>query len=62
MSGGQGHTEQRRTGGRKETMEQSMTAIEAARLIDWLLSKGLTAEDAAECIKYIATGIQPTAQ
>lgn len=43
-------------------MEPSMTAIEAARLIDWLISKGMTAEDAAECIKYIATGIQPSAQ
>lgn len=39
-----------------------MTAVEAARLIDWLISKGMTAEDAAECIKYIATGIQPAAK
>lgn len=42
-------------------MEKSMTAKEAARLIDWLLSKGLTAEDATDCIKYIASGIQSTA-
>jgi len=41
-------------------MEESMTATEAARLIDWLLSKGLTEKDATDCIKYMATGIQPT--
>lgn len=39
-------------------MEQSLTATEAARLIDWLLANGHTAEDATECIKYIATGVQ----
>lgn len=39
-------------------MEQSMTALEAARLIDWLESNGHSAEEAAACIKYIATGIQ----
>ena len=46
-------------GGRKG-MEQSMTAVEAARLIDWLKANGHSAEDAADCIKYIATGIQRT--
>lgn len=35
-------------------MEQSMTAAETARLIDWLIDHGHTAEDATECIKYIA--------
>lgn len=41
------------------TMEEySMTATEAARLIDWLTAHGHTAEDATECIKYIATGTQ----
>ena len=38
--------------------ECSMTAKETARLIDWLISKGLTEKDATDCIKYIATGIQ----
>ena len=37
-----------------ERMEQSMTAAEAARLIDWLKEHGHTAEEAVECIKYIA--------
>jgi hypothetical protein len=42
-----------------KTMEEcSMTATEAARLIDWLTAHGHTAEDATECIKYIATGTQ----
>lgn len=40
-------------------MEQSMTATETARLIDWLIARGHTAEEATECIKYIATGTQP---
>lgn len=39
-------------------MEQSMTATEAARLIDWLKEHGHTAEEANECIKYIATGLK----
>ena len=39
-------------------MEQSMTAIETARLIDWLIANGHSEKDAAECIKYIATGVQ----
>jgi len=38
--------------------ESHMTATEAARLIDWLIAKGHSAEEATECIKYIATGIQ----
>ena len=38
--------------------ECSLTATEAARLIDWLTSHGQTAEDATEGIKYIATGSQ----
>lgn len=37
-------------------MEQSMTATETARLIDWLIANGHTAEEATACIKYIATG------
>ena len=35
-------------------MENSMTA-KAARLIDWLIAHGHSAEDATECIKYIAS-------
>lgn len=31
-----------------------MTAIEAARLAEWLKSKGHSAEEAIECINYIA--------
>jgi len=34
--------------------ENSMTANETARLIDWLIANGLSAENAIECIKYIA--------
>lgn len=41
-------------------MEHSMTATEAARLIDWLMSKGHTAEEATECIKYIAGTHEPS--
>lgn len=48
-------------GGRKG-MGQSMTATEAARLIDWLKANGHSAEEATECIKYIATGIQQPQQ
>ena len=40
-------------------MEHSLTATEAARLIDWLIEHGHSAEDATQCIKYIATGIKP---
>lgn len=43
-------------------MEQSMTATETARLIDWLLANGHSEKDATECIKYIATGIQQSQQ
>ncbi len=39
--------------------ETSLTATEAARLIDWLKAHGMSDADATECIKYIATGIQP---
>ena len=47
------------TGQEVNPMEEcSMTAKETARLIDWLISKGLTEKDATDCIKYIATGIQ----
>ena len=49
-------------GRRCERMESSMTATEAARLIDWLIAHGHTAEDATECIKYIAGTLQPTAK
>lgn len=41
-------------------MEQSMTATEAARLIDWLIANGHTAEQATECIKYIAGTHEPS--
>lgn len=41
-------------------MEQSMTAKEAARLIDWLRANGHTAEEATACIKYIAEAQEPT--
>ena len=34
--------------------ELSMTAIEAARLIDWLTENGHTAEEANQCIKFVA--------
>lgn len=40
--------------------EHSMTAIEAARLIDWLIANGHSEKEATECIKFIATGIQQT--
>lgn len=47
------------TGQEVQGMEEcSLTATEAARLIDWLESHGHTAQDATECIKYIATGTQ----
>lgn len=42
--------------------ECSMTATETARLTDWLLAKGLSEKEVIECIKYIATGIQPNLQ
>ena len=34
--------------------ETKMTAIETSRLIEWLISKGHTYEEAANCINYIA--------
>ena len=43
-------------------MEQSMTATETARLIDWLIANGHSEKDATECIKYIATGVQQSQQ
>lgn len=42
-------------------MEHGMTAKEAARLIDWLKAHGHSAEDATECIKYIAQEPDPNA-
>ena len=43
--------------------ECNLTAAEAARLIDWLKANGHSAEDATECIKYIAGQQEPkTAQ
>lgn len=39
--------------------EYSMTAAETARLIEWLEVKGHTAEEAIECIKYIANAQEP---
>ena len=36
--------------------ENSMTATETMRLADWLTAHGLSAQDALDCIKYIATG------
>ena len=43
-------------------MDEYMTAKEAARLIDWLISKGHTAEEATECIKYIAATQETTSK
>lgn len=34
--------------------EVSLTATEAARLIDWLVQHGHTYEEACECIKAVA--------
>ena len=36
-----------------------MTITETARLIDWLVANGHSAEVAVRCIKFIATGVQP---
>lgn len=38
----------------KQMEECSLTATETVRLIDWLIAHGHTAEEATECIKYIA--------
>ena len=35
-------------------MQEELTTKEVDRLIDWLKANGHTAEEAAECIKYIA--------
>lgn len=35
-------------------MDETMSTVETARLIDWLIAHGHTAEDATDCIKYIA--------
>lgn len=35
-------------------MENSMTAAETTRLIDWLIQNGHTYEEAADCIRHIA--------
>ena len=40
-------------------MNPSMTAPETARLIDWLIANGHTAEEAMQCIKYIAGTQEP---
>lgn len=42
------------TGAGKEV--KTMTATETARLIEWLIEHGHTAEEATECIKFIAYG------
>lgn len=34
----------------------TMTVKQIARLIEWLIAQGFTAEQATECIKYIANG------
>lgn len=42
-------------------MEQDeLTTNETARLIDWLIANGHTAQEATECIKYIASAQPPT--
>ena len=38
-------------------MDEHMTTTETARLLDWLTANGHTMEEAAACIKYLATGI-----
>lgn len=40
--------------------DTSMTAAETARLIDWLRKNGHTADQALECIKYIAGTQEPS--
>ena len=37
----------------------SMNAKETARLIDWLEAHGHTEAETIQCIKFIATGINP---
>lgn len=36
--------------------EESLTSVEAARLIEWLTAHGHTAEEANACIIYMAYG------
>lgn len=42
--------------------DESLTATETARLIDWLIANGHTAEEATQCIKYIAGAPAPAKQ
>ena len=37
----------------------SMTTKEVSRLVDWLKAQGMTAEQACECLKYIAGESEP---
>ena len=39
--------------------DENLPAMETVRLIDWLIANGHTAEQAAECIKYIAGVLAP---
>ena len=39
-------------------MEEAMTSAEAARLIDWLMAHGHSAQDAVNCIRFIAEGAE----
>jgi hypothetical protein len=60
MQSSRGKPRQYITGQEVQHMEDySMTATETARLIDWLIANGHTAEEATQCIKYIATGVKP---
>ena len=36
-------------------MEEGMTENQNKRLIEWLKSKGMTAEEIVECMEYINT-------
>lgn len=53
---GEGTRERVNMVGEGEDMHRDMSAKEIARLIDWLISNGHTAEQANECIKFIAYG------
>ena len=39
--------------------DESMTAAETSRLIDWLTANGHSSEQAIQCIKYIAGTQEP---
>ncbi len=39
--------------------DESMTATETARLMEWLTSNGHTAEQAIQCVRYIAGMPEP---